>query len=447
MMTPRVKTMLALCVAIVLFVALAQIMQWRDHRFAELFESFTTDAAMLAGSTVNMTKARHPKSAAYVNAGLKNFYSDGTLRTDMSLAFFDPTVTDNACMLGSPEVSSKACNSDFTQIHVLSVPDKLTIVDSVVDCADKVFPMSQSPKQTESAKIRILSGFYYLSKVCVDTKVRVAPGGGSISVDSASYAGRLLALLRPTFLLLPQAKLSAVGYFPAHPNTIGMFDTASRQAFELPLSPVNDPWVWNTGGLRPDQAVKAMLSSNENVAMTPGGLSDEVLQNEVVTSLTLYYPSFSENVHTVPTDRAGAAVHNVLTLYFNSNTLPRNGELFSLRKSGGQTFEVSSMPDSADGAVIRVQTGSRWDANQLIPAPRNAMILVTYTCNLLILVCLSKSRIVVKHFPNQPTLSCNNAGVTAALTSASPPNIVAPPYNNTCIPNYADIAVRLGVLV
>ena len=73
----------------------------------------------------------------------------------------------------------------------------------------------------------------------------------------------------------------------------------------------------------------------------------------------------------------------------------------------------------------------------------NGHVVVTYTTSLLIIVCLSNKRVVMKQFANMPSLKATKKDIDTAL--ATHPSVPAVyPYTNVCIPNFADVAVKLG---
>jgi hypothetical protein len=334
-----------LCVLIVIFVGLAHVMKWRDGRFAELF-------TVQIAHTLDMTRARHPKTASYLNAGLSQFFSDGTLPTDMFLAFFEATMTDNSCRLGSSSVTPHACDIDHTRIHMLSRYDDLLRVHPAFECKPPVI----EPLDVNDSEIRVLSGIYELSKVCITVPARVREGGSAMYVETATYPGRLLALLRPMFISVPKANLVSVRYFPTAANSISQFDTNMSGLYEVQLGMVTDRTIWSTqdGDLSVDNAVKREVAGSDT-AIIPGGTINDVLDQVHTIPMTVFYLNFRRHVSDFPTNTAGRVVHNVLTLYFATNDLSkRSGSLFAM-----PAFNVSFASASATGAAtITAQTGS-----------------------------------------------------------------------------------------
>ena len=85
-------------------------------------------------------------------------------------------------------------------------------------------------------------------------------------------------------------------------------------------------------------------------------------------------------------------------------------------------------------------------APHAIPAPTTGgYVVVTYTSTLLILVSLSRARVCLRQIPQQPLLTVSQEDLATANAYAPAPDGVFP-YDNACIPNYADLAIKLGLL-
>jgi hypothetical protein len=427
-------------VALVIFVGLAQVMNWRDGRFAE---QFTTMASL------NITAVRHDKNRAYTDAGLKFFFSDGSLSSDLNLLFFSPSVNDIACNLGSTLVQRNACKTENSHIHNLSRIDRTTLLHPSADCTHMVPDQAMrepNPMYASDATLRVFNSIYMLSKMCVTVPARIERGGSKIHVDSNSYGGRILALLRPSFIAMPLANLVSVGY-DAAPNSVAMFDSAASNTFVVSLQEVTSNHVCiREEGQTMDVALRTLVNSGMDIR--PERYSSGTDLRMMPLPLTLHYMKYWRKLPNPPSTSGGATVHNVVTLYFDINSID-NGvatdvNLFTLRS---QTFQVTLSRAVGGSKMIKVNTGNtRFGADeQSVPAMKNSFVIVTYTSNLLIIASLHRNRVVIKHFPGQNIMKANDADITSAMIAGAAP-LAAFPYTNTCIPNFADLAINFGVL-
>jgi hypothetical protein len=131
-------------------------------------------------------------------------------------------------------------------------------------------------------------------------------------------------------------------------------------------------------------------------------------------------------------------MEDVLTLYLR----PGSAVGVSTRQLVVATIKH---PQTGERVVeAKTNTGSV-STGQYVPAPPGGLVVVTYTHNLLIMVSMSRFRMVVREFGGQAPLSLSSAEFQAAAKEAPPPELTSP-YDNRCIPNFADIAMKLGLL-
>lgn len=451
-----VRALAILSVGLLVFVVLVHAMQWRDTRFAEGFEVIPA---------ISMASARHPKSSRYLRAGLRFFFSDGAASDD-SVMFF-PSSNDIICQLGNQQVSGAACSSSKTRIHMLSRRDPTTVLNTSFMCTSSGAAAAVEPLDLQDCRLRIMTGMYDFVKSCVATPLRISADMRSITLKPNSYGARVLMLSRPQFINGPLSKLYAVQYETAlagglvAQNHICDYDSARSSGVLVPISPVMDSAIW-------DQADGVALNESVNM-LKRTDFSSQVRQQQqqqqqrvpagtdvpIVLPITQFYVNYVRTLPPPPTTTPSSAAmtsapaqYNMLTLYFPIDDKEQSGMKFSIDRLGFRV-SASAAPLGASGAVAgpmyRVETrGGRPD--QTIPALPNGLVVVTYTTNMLIMVSFNRMRTCLRCFPRQANLAVTQEEVDKARSAAPPPDAAAFPYDNVCVPNFADLAIKLGML-
>lgn len=434
------RGVLTISIVLLVLVSLIHATSWRENRMhvaspmAEPFEVV---------SSVEMNIARHPKSQFYAEAALKHFYSDGLLVNDNAM-FFSPTTNDIICQLGSESVS-QGCEVGKSRLHAVSCKDITTMLKSAYDCSRATTLVAREPLNRDDCKVRVMDGFYDFNKSCVSAPVTVV-SDTSMSMGSTAYGTRVFVMSRPCFLVGPLSKLYTVLYDGGAPGsqTMSDFDSSRSASLQLQVAPITDNRIWNpTEGLGMQEAAKILRGHVDEKKAVPLANAPVAAQQPtvVVMPVTMYYLNYVRPIPELPADTRANPKLNVITLYFPASSLRgKSGQLFSLP---GQKFVITLAIVRGEQALV-VQTDAA--AEQYIPVLQDGMVVVTYTTTLLLMASFNRRRVCFKRFGGQPMLNVpRQAAINAATQSGPAPNEVYP-YDNASVPNFADVAIKAGLM-
>jgi hypothetical protein len=226
------------------------------------------------------------------------------------------------------------------------------------------------------------------------------------------------------FIAGPLCRLSAPVYkHSAYPNDIMSYDSMSKANVSLKKTDITDRAITDGAGMDLTGLVDMIRNSGNK-------MGDAKSTNEVEVPITMYYMNYSRGIE------GNFGPQSVLTLYIKADNL--NASMFHM---ASPRFTVSlGTAENQPSCIVTTARGV-----QTIPAPRFGIVIVTYTTNLLILVMVSKQRVCIRHFGGQPAMQASPADLQQAIAKHPPPPQVYP-YDNKCIPNFADIAIKFGFL-
>lgn len=402
-------------VALLLLVALMHSLQWRGK---ELFVD-----------TVNINTVKSPKSTAYDAAGVRLFYSDGRRPQGSATAFFMfPAVNDIMCTMGSSEVMS-LCAKAKMRINDVTCNDETTLVRSAYNCSRTINATSKVPVDKDDCIVRVLDGMYNFVKSCVTVSATVVPGRDAIFLPAAAYGTKLLMLTRPVFVSGPLCELDAVSYAnTSHTNDGSEYDSSSGVDVLFPVDGVTDPIIWDGTGMKLSVIVSMIRDSSKKF----GAAADE--KASIQLPLTMYYLNYLKRIN----NNAGPL--NVVTLYIRPDRMPN-----APFQMNAPIFRVAMTHDPARYNGQRTIVINTAKGAHSMPAPPSSVVVVTYTTNLLVMCMMSMDRVCIRRIEGLPTMSASDGDWQKAASMFPPPPQVYP-YDNRCIPNFADIAVKFGFL-
>ncbi len=423
----------AALVALLVLLGLAQALAARDFRV--LRESF-----LLSAQDQNLEPQR-VLSRAYDAAGLRFFYSDGTLSSSKAdvdaRVLLNFTGADLACQMGNAARKAAQCKPGYTLISARSWPeDSLQLVPSAT-CSE-VSDLIQRPVALRDCDVRLGTGTYGLRRACLvlragfEVPSPAAPQRATLVLPKASEAtARALMLLRPTFVATPQ-RPSALYRVEA---TSLAYDSQQKTPVRLPLVEVDpsiQPPMWN-----------APRDNNSKLAAAA----------PVDRALLMIYPRYLARVQ--PASQL-ARTTPTFTLY-----LQLTPQLLAAPAPGARgpappppawalpnVLTVSIPYNAASSREVVVTAGSAKSAMATLrlPATPGACIVVTYTHTALLVAWMTGTRTIVRTFDRLPQLNVDRRAAQAVADKgglvfrAQPPL----PYDNFCVPNWAHIAEALG---
>lgn len=370
-------------------------------------------------------RAQRAKTLAYARAGLRFFYSDGTLpeSTVASHVYLLPTTHDIDCSLGDASRRRLGCAPANSHIATLAAREDRTAVGGAgtnATCA-AAFPTASILAKRGDSALRVLEGRYDMTTTCAVVRGRFVATRDRrvvtlVLTRPALQETRAFLLMRPTFLMTATSRLYAVDFTGLD------FDsdrTASRTPVSLRLVEVPDT--------TPQVAPPPSSSSSGSPLITA---------QETDLRLALYYPSYSG-----PYPGAQTPTTRQLSLYLTlSPDVISRGTPPSLSGSAGSGLRVT-----IEGRrTVRVQAGTR---RVDVPALPGARVIVTRATNALTVACLTPTRTILRVVGGLPTFDVPRSQV-AAVAAALPVFKASPalPYDATCIPHLAHIADALGLL-
>ena len=426
----RARTTILVCVVAIMLAALFHASSWRDSRLFQP-EAFATS------SQVNINTVKSMKSDRYWDAGMKYFYSDGkiilsngtTATNSNGDMFFTPSRNDMVCKLGSQEMLS-VCDALSTRVDTVSRRDTTTLVSPVYDCTRSVEGTTKQPLDLQDCEVRILNNMYTFTKMCISVTVMIGAddesGNETLLLDPQDYGSQMLVLSRPIFISGPMCALAV----PLDTQQIA-FDSTVRTPYPLRIRKVTDNSIWDTSnpGTSFINFIKTVMSaSNSSTNIMASKDADlRARSKPMVLPVTMYYLNYSKGPGKSMPEKAD---NNVVTLYIPVYT-----------DSVGAMFQSLAFSVSLVGTKFTITPRN---SNPLVvEAPTSGHIVMTYTTTLLIVACFSRNRITIRHFTSLPSLRVTSKDVQTAM-ALHPATAAVFPYTNTCIPNFADVAIKMG---
>ena len=383
-----------------------------------------------------VTTLKQFKSDRYAAAGMRYFYTDDTSPTDVRTGaiFFHPSQNDIVCNMGSKDLSSTACDKTLTTLSYVTCADPTTTwrPDVILQECPEVL---MSPNDLTDCQVRVMRSVYQFVKICFRLTGSVSTSGSTtvLTMPSSHYTTAALVLSRPVFVSGMGCKVMAPVYDPsAYPrndgsNTMLNFDSKNTTPVVVNLQYVSDGVIMNDKQQDLVGMVNVIREAGKSTYQPPSSSSNS---GTVVIPMVANYLNF---MRSHPRDR-GSSGNRVLTLYINM-ALPMK-EPFNMTSP---LFRVSA---GGDAKTVTVSTAK---GNKVIPATKTAWIIVTYTTTRILVASLDKDRILFRTYTGEANFTATDADVAkAGKLFPSPPAVY--PYKTDAIPNFADVAIKLGFL-
>lgn len=417
-----------------------------------------------ADTTFNATELKSFKSDAYNNAGVKYFYSDGKI--DQNHIFFNPSMNDIVCKLGSKELSDSGCEPNKNAIDAVSCADEHIAVYPRAVCARKYMT---SPSDYHDCDVRIMDGMYRFSKVCVTLIIEVPRNQrnpNEFFVRYGDYTTILMMLLRPIFLRGAHCRLVQPDNRGDPIQSKSVLDMrrndGEKRLFRTRLvtepvliasddSTLDIPSVGTyverifKNKRRPgmiEQSSQNLMSFSYTVKVNESSVSNKNDNMDepmwVPIPVTLYYMSFIEPVDLTVRNANEPVPVFVVTLYIPTTDAPTR--LFRMNNP-----PLSLAWENRNGAMQRLVINTSRGV-QTIYAPPGGYVVLTYSTTVLIAAYLSADRYQLVELGKMANLASSDKSILTRAASMHPPPVVAYPYTNGCVPNLADLAIKLGYL-
>lgn len=364
-----------------------------------------------------VSKLKSDKSSAYNEAGVRFFYSDGRAYPTNAV-YFRPSDEDIVCTLSKQDVKQAAkCPANLDIEYVTVMDTRTQFTDPRFECSTMMAPIVRRDlRNNMDARVRLLMGEYEFTKTCLTMEVIVSDPSprNTLIVDSMSFSTKLFFLLRPTFVRGPQCA-------PNRPRTVNMYDShGTLGRIPIVVDAVNDPRITrDTGEYTTIDAVVQTSRVNAAAYKT----------DYVNIPMVVYYMNF---VRDVPVEIRHS---NVVTAFITSSTA--NAEV--------QVSENVSVLVDTDKVVVESSVSSR--PFEVVRSKENSLVVVTFTTSLLIMTSMDQNtgRVQVLQVGGMPVINAPMS-VVRRFRQLFPPDNNMYPYTNTCIPNMADIALKLGII-
>lgn len=422
-------TFAAVCGVILLLTLIVHARTSRDVVALSLAGTTRSEAAPLESfNEPAYIVAQRVKSRAYARAGLRFFYSDGTLpeSTVPTHLYLLPTTHDISCSLGDAARRAEGCAPRNSHIATLAARESRTSVGgagSSATCA-AAFPTASRLASPADSGLRVLEGRYDMTTACAVVRGRFATTSDArvvslVLTKPAMPETRALLLMRPTFLATATSRLYAV-------DLTGLDFDSARTSRSVTVRLVEVP------------------ATAPQVSDPPSAAPALTTIRETDLRLTLYYPSYSGLY-----PGAQAPTTRQLSMYLTiSPDILARASAPSWGTTSGDRLRLTVNPASA-GALeghrrVSVQAGAR---RSDLPAIPGARVIVTRATNSLIVACLTPTRTILRVIGGLPAFDVQRSD-TAAAAAALPVFTTSPslPYTSHCIPHLAHIADALGLL-
>ena len=427
--------------------------------------TFTPTREEFADTIFNTAELKSFKSDAYDNAGIKKFYSDGKL--GQNHIFFNPSTNDIVCKLGSSKLSETGCEPNKNAVDAVSCADTWLTLYPRAACSRQYMT---SPAIGDDCKVRILDSMYRFSKICVTLKIEAHASQtkknhnpNEFILRSREYSTILLILLRPIFirgahcrLVQPhnyifrdelklqfamRSKTDSRTSYKTRPVTEPTVIASDDSVLDIPAVATHVARIFKKkrrNGVVTDTLLN-MVSFSFKVSVNDSQYSDKTDTDDpiwVPVPITLYYMTFLEPVDMTRID-AQVPVY-VITLYIP--TTDPSDKLFSMDNPQlSMTWKNRNGKDQL--LVINTSQGAL-----PLTAPPGGHVVLTYTTTLLIYAYMSPDFYLLTEIGSMPNLASTDRSILTRATEIHPPPAAAYPYTNGCIPNLADLAIKLGYL-
>jgi hypothetical protein len=367
------------------------------------------------------------KSWIYVSdsGGINLFFSDGRSIPENSV-YFRPSNNDIICKLGNTEMVRATCNTKkFTLEHVSSADVRTPFNDLRYNCS-RVMISSEIRMELPDpldARVRILTGVYDFSKTCLTMEVYARNviqrlNQTTVFMDCGSYSTKLFFLLRPSFIRGAECKPMKV--LPR--NTRYYSGWVGRR---IPVTFIN---VQDTriGG----DYVGAYSDINSIIRNNAANAIQQE-QDNIRIPVYMYYMNFVHNlkgVYNMPS--------NVCTLYILPTTKQNSNNL-----QIGTSVAVKIMGNAVQ---VFTRTG-KYQVGRSFKS--GSIVVVTVSTSMMLMTSMDSGtgNVEMLRIDGQQIAAFSVNQMREIASRFGPPRSIFP-YTNICIPNLADIALRLQIL-
>lgn len=449
MPSDRRAVMLVVCVAVLLAVSVWQAVS-RSGR--------------LGGRRERYFDYRSPKTQQYVNASLKYFYSSGSAAgvDNSAVAFFFPTWNDVVNKLFSPpggQTGDYATNQqkDTDHIEFISCRDMATLQSPLTDCSQMMAEANKQPVNTTDCHVRIVDFRYIFSKTCVLLSATREDVPGSTATQRVAitslddYAAKFMLLARPVFI---QAQATVLYTFNPNFNwsstSADRPELASSSAASPHTSPVANDAIADLAGRRRNtmsivDVANTILTGSDSTS-TWGRPKQAAMQ--FMLPLTMWYMYPHSELHS---SIGGAQI--IYAVYAD------------VSQCMGLTLQFPGLSNyscdiSTDGSRVVVRTSGAPGGTETLTfgvgpsgAPPSRYLVVCRTLDMVITCAMDTAGTVHMRYATSydatPLRDTEMPGFEATWGldgTASVARAKLAPHTNRCVPNFADVAVRLGCL-
>ena len=387
--------LLIIILLVSILLGIAVVLSLRGGRINEGYDDIISKKSTLYNSTGNM----------------RLFYSDGTT-TDNKAVFFNPSSNDIVC---TNDNLNSLCDPNKSSLEYVTTLDSRTkFSDTHVDCSGHMSPEVFSAPDHADCQLRILTGNYEFSKTCIMLDISVDNiSEDNIYLDPKSYSTKLFLLLRPVFVRGPMC----TPIMMYAPNEAGWLP--SDNLIKLQVHKVTDVGISGRGN--------GSVQKLSDVIRTYAATAKKQKQKFVRIPVVLYYLNF---VNDLPIN---TQTSNVCTLYISSSMTETTTTALNSQVSVGVNSKA---------VIIATPVGQ-------YPFPRiNGLMVITFSTSLLLVTLFqTDGRLLMARFDGQPMFSIDRGTLDDhVIPKFSPPGDILSPYTCTCIPNLADIGVRLHLI-
>lgn len=422
------------CVSILIFICL-----WmgatvrRTSLIKEMFDmDFTNAQAIAIANDI-------PKSKAYAVAGFSSIYSDGVTVPARAM-YFSPSYNDIICQLGSADAKNM-CSTEKSSLGYTSKMDDTMITKPSFDCTKNVSSLALEPLNPNDSMVRIFNGMYEFVKVCVTTPI-IMRDPNVIIMDPTSYGAKMLTLARPAFVSGPLSKVYSVTgpVVTTEDSNEDLFDSTSKSVYSINVSEVTDPMV--TGAKT--QQYPSLYNMLQQM------LQDSTTGGAIPISMSMFYTKYQQKSLVASTDATSTTASGmVVTLYIDvpANVVP--GQLYA--STALNLFLDANDTNQGNDMDLHARTmddGAVTPTDHFLPVRPDSFVVVTYTSSLLVMTAFSRAtdrRVTHRTFAGRQFPAFTAAELDNAAAKYPAPHTIYP-YDNTCIPNLADVALKMGFL-
>lgn len=451
---------IAAAIVAALIAIVAALIAFHERHMRSVEEAFAASPASSQASLSNPASSLQArKTSAYLAVGIASFFSANT-PADVAEAsakyhvFFAPTKADLQCDFTK---SGQRCPA---MIETLSCTDRTTnIPANFVEPSSQVNSISASePVDTNDCRVSIFDNVYAFSKTPVMTRAFVYATPGQprdgvpviLVLPRASFATRLIMLLRPVFVRCGNSRLYAVDY--GAPGTDGMaYDSWERgENALLQLRPVMNPMIdQNTTPIAavvnppPSDPFSQPVGSSAKAAAGPAAAARELTipRARARISLVCYYFNYAGPNPAI----ARGSSTPVATAYLRA--LPNSAQKV-VDVDGKQVLSVSvgnalspNLSISVAGQAFSMPALDGLGGVATVTATTDAIFASVSTPDRTSVRRFTLARTALKPYVPNPT----STGLESSPDLAAALGIYARSSTNV-IPNMADVALRASAL-